>query len=65
MSKLVPLECELKHDTKIIAHPSWLGRGQMEALQKRLEYMLAYVQPEIKRFWSPRKDQTSTGWLLP
>ena len=30
MSKLVPIECELKHYSEIIAHPRWLGREQME-----------------------------------
>ena len=36
MSKLVPIECELKHDSEFIAHPRWLGREQMEFLRKRL-----------------------------
>ena len=41
MSKLVPIECELKHDLEIIGHPRWLGREQMEFPCKRLQSMLA------------------------
>ena len=41
VSKLVTIECELKHDAEIIAYPRLLGREQMEFLRKRLKAMLA------------------------